>query len=247
MGAVLDLHCHTVLGSPDSELTPHQLAETAAVQGLTACCVTEHDKMWERHVAESWSSQLDVPFLRGMEVTTNMGHVLVYGLDRYMSGIHDARTLRRTVLAWGGLMILAHPFRKLFHQVRYGQNGPKPVIPTVEEAAEAEIFSLVDEIEVLNGGTAELENYFALRVARHLGFHGVAGSDAHSTHGLGRYVTVFRRDITSVQALVEEVKEGRFFPAAVQDLAEPTLVPYSPGSQDPEMEARVEAARAAYA
>jgi len=51
MGAVLDLHCHTVYGSPDSELTAEQLVETALETGLTACCVTEHDKMWQQWLA----------------------------------------------------------------------------------------------------------------------------------------------------------------------------------------------------
>ena len=134
MGSVLDLHCHTVHGSLDSELSAALLVKTARQTGLTACCITEHDKMWERHYAENLSRELNISFIRGMEVTTNLGHMLVYGLDRYVSGIHDAHALRRTVLARGGLMIAAHPFRKLLLQVRYNHNSPKQVIPSHEEA-----------------------------------------------------------------------------------------------------------------
>lgn len=247
MGAVLDLHCHTVHGSPDSELTAEQLVEIAFETGLTACCVTEHDKMWDRREAERFSHELGLPFIRGMEVTTNLGHILVYGLDHYLSGIHDAHALRRTVQAHGGIMVLAHPFRKLFHQVRYGNNGPKPTIPSIEEASQMEVFRLVDEVEVLNGGTSELENYFALRVARRLGFHGVSGSDAHSLHGVGRFVTVFHQPVSSVHELIQEVRAGRFFPAEVQNQPERVVMPYSPGSVDPEIEGRLKAAMEAYA
>ena len=247
MGAVLDLHCHTVYGSPDSELTAEQLVETALETGLTACCVTEHDKMWDRREAERYSLELGLPFIRGMEVTTNLGHILVYGLDRYLSGIHDAYALRRTVQAQGGIMVLAHPFRKLLNQVRYGNNGPKPTVPSIEEACQMEVFQLVDEVEVLNGGTSELENYFALRVARRLGFHGVSGSDAHSLHGVGRFITVFHQPVASVQELIQEVRAGRFFAAEVQHQSQRVVMPYSPASLDPEIEGRLQAAIEAYA
>lgn len=244
MASLLDLHCHTVHGSSDSELTPQQLAQIALRSGLTACCVTEHNSVWDRHEAERYSNQFGISFLQGMEVTTNLGHILVYGLDRYVSGIHDALTLRRTVLAKGGIMIFAHPFRKLFYQIRFGENGPKPSIPSIEEATAYQVFRLVDEVEVLNGGTAELENYFALRVAEKLGFRGIAGSDAHSTHGVGRFVTVFHRKVTTVAELVQEVKAGRFYPAEAQH-AERELLPYTPGTLGSELEERLQAAIAA--
>ncbi len=248
MGSVLDLHCHTVHGSPDSELSAAQLVEKARQTGLTACCITEHDKMWDKHHTETLSREFNVSFIRGMEVTTNLGHMIVYGLDHYVSGIHDAHALSRTVHARGGLMIVAHPFRKLLLQLRYNANSPKAVIPTFEEACDFEVFKLVDEVEVLNGGTSDLENYFALRVARRLGFHGVSGSDAHSLHGVGRFTTVFYRDVTTVPELVTEVKAGRYYPAQAERHGDERVEkPYSPGTVDPEIEERLKAAIAALA
>jgi len=82
----------------------------------------------------------------------------------------------------------------------------------LEELAKWPIFGLVDEMEVLNGATAEEENLLALRVAEYLGFRGVACSDAHSVSGIGRYVTVFERDVSTVGDLVTEIKAGRFCP-----------------------------------
>lgn len=105
-------------------------------------------------------------------------------------------------------MIAAHPFRNYLFDpsTRTARSAAEPL----QELAKRPIFLLVDEVEVLNGATAEEENLLALRVAQHLGFRGIASSDAHSVSGIGRYVTVFEREVSTVTELVTEVKAGRF-------------------------------------
>lgn len=229
MATRIDLHTHTVIASPDSELSPAQLVKTAKAVQLGGAVITEHNRTWEQREARAYSDELGFPFIRGMEVTTDLGHVLVYGLNSYIGGIHIARDLRKAVKAAGGFMVAAHPFRNLFHNPRWGGGG-KANIPTVEEAARLPIFDLVDEIEVLNGGTGELENYFAWQVAQHLGMKGTGGSDAHSTHGLGLRVTVFERDIRDAEELIAELRAGRFYAAEVAFGSEgKELVPYREG------------------
>ena len=202
--SALDLHCHTVRGSVDSQLTPEQLIETVRQKALTGCCISEHDNVWERHDAERLAKQAGMPVLRGMEVTTDLGHMLVYGLERYISGIRSARALRQAVSDAGGVMIAAHPFRNVLY------HAPRRKLPTIESLTAWEGFDLVDEVEVLNGATAELENFLALRVAGQVGFVGVAGSDAHSVQGVGRYATLFERTVDTVEQLVAEIKARRF-------------------------------------
>ena len=231
------MHCHTVQGSADSQLTPEDLAKTLAA--MAACCVSEHDNVWPRHEAERYANQTSIPFIRGMEVTTDLGHILVYGLDQYVSGIHDARALRHRVLAEEGIMIAAHPPRNVLYKKGQGESDAQTRGPSLEEAAGYEIFGLVDEVEVLNGGTAELENLFALRVAQKLGFRGVACSDAHLVNGIGRYVTMVQREVTTVEQLIDEVKAGRFYAAEVSYLPERTVVPYTEDSLDPQLAARL--------
>jgi predicted metal-dependent phosphoesterase TrpH len=208
--SVLDLHCHTVRGSADSQLKPQELLAVARSAGLSACCVTEHDNVWDRHEAERLAAQAGMPFLRGMEVTTDLGHIVVFGLERYVSGIRDPYRLRSVVLEAGGVMIAAHPFRNYLFDpsTRTARSASEPL----EELAKRPIFGLVDEVEVLNGATAEEENLLAGRVAEHLGFRGVASSDAHSISGIGRYVTVFEREVSTVIDLVTELRAGRFSP-----------------------------------
>src|SRR3990170_5637769 len=43
---LIDLHCHTRLGSEDSFLTPVELIQRAKALGLDGVCLTEHDWFW---------------------------------------------------------------------------------------------------------------------------------------------------------------------------------------------------------
>lgn len=242
MATRIDLHTHTVIASPDSELSPAQIVKTAQKVQLSGAVITEHNRTWERREAQAYSEEHGFAFIRGMEVTTDLGHILVYGLNTYIGGIHIARDLRKAVKAAGGFMIAAHPFRNLFHNPRWGGNG-RPHIPTVQEAASLPVFDLVDEIEVLNGGTGELENFFAWQVAQHLGMKGTGGSDAHSTHGLGLRVTVFEHEVRDVENLIAELRAGRFYPGEVIfDSDGKELVPYRDAVVVANLENRLHAA-----
>src|SRR5260370_32515180 len=84
----IDIHLHTTRGSSDSNLAPGALAERARAIGIGAVCITEHDNMWDLKETPDLAARNGVVFLRGMEVTTDMGHIGVFGLDRYIGGIY---------------------------------------------------------------------------------------------------------------------------------------------------------------
>ena len=222
--AVFDLHVHTVKGSSDSSLTPQQLVLRARRIGLDGVCLTEHSGGWEPHEFERVFRQAALTVIRGLEVDTDMGHILVFGLHRYLDGMHKIGELRKTVSRAGGVMISAHPFRNLFNEPPYNVNllfrdsDAHPATP--REAVGHPLFELVDDIEVANGANSDRENLFALEVARHLELSGTGGSDAHSTHGLGRYVTQFEGDIRSEADLIEALKAKAYRPGQGQDAGE---------------------------
>lgn len=206
----IDLHVHTNWGSSDSGLSPMELVSTAKRAGLDAVCVTEHGTVWDQYQLQRFSDENELVIIPGMEIATDLGHITAFGLDGYAAGIHRADILRRAVTAADGIMIAAHPFRRMFDHERIS-GWPKKY--SVEEAAELPLLSLVDEMEVVNGANNERENLFALRVAQRLGRIGVGGSDAHSTSGIGMGGIVLERRITTVEGFIEEIRAGRYYPS----------------------------------
>src|SRR5437868_4356998 len=149
----VDIHLHTSRGSSDSNLAVAALADRARTIGIGAVCITEHDNMWDlKETPEVSKAAASTVFLRGMEVTTDMGHIGVFGLERYVGGIYKLSELRKVIDAEGGLLIANHPFRyKLDPRFSFINPDHEPIDPNFpERAAKLPIFSMVDAIEVLN-------------------------------------------------------------------------------------------------
>ena len=113
---VFDLHVHTARGSSDSSLTPAQLVQRAREAGLDGVCLTEHGGGWTDRELEEAFADSGVTVIRGLEVDTDAGHVLVFGLPAYVNGMHRIEELRSVVDRAGGAMVSAHPFRNLFNR-----------------------------------------------------------------------------------------------------------------------------------
>jgi predicted metal-dependent phosphoesterase TrpH len=202
----VDIHLHTNRGSSDSNLALKDLVERAAAIGIGAVCITEHDTMWD--LSEMPPAEDGVCFLRGMEVTTDMGHIGVFGLQRYVGGIYRLAELRKVIDAEGGILIANHPFRyKLDPRFSFINPDHEPIDPEhPERAAKLEVFQLVDAIEVLNGACSEEENLFALRVAQLIGKAEVAGSDSHSAGSVGCVTTLLEGPVVNEHGLIEQIK-----------------------------------------
>ena len=214
--AVFDLHGHTTRGSSDSSLVPEDLVRQARNLGLDGVCLTEHSGGWEPGEVQRAFEGSGVVAVNGLEVETDMGHILVFGLHSYLNGMHRMAELRKVVDRAGGVMVSAHPFRNLFNQRPFNYNllfrDPDEHPETAQLAASHPIFELVDAIEVANGSNTAYENRFALEVARQLGLGGTGGSDAHSSHGLGNCVTVFDGEVGSESDLIEALKAKAYSP-----------------------------------
>ena len=218
MARLFDLHIHTSKGSSDSSLSPEDLVLEADGLGLRELCITEHSGPWDRHEFERFASLHNVVLVRAMEVETDLGHMLAFGLDRYQPGFHKAAELRRAANSVGGYVITAHPFRFALIKperkralIYQSVDDPLPTKP--EDAVGHPVFQIADAVEVANGGTVDGENEFAMRVASLIGLPVTGGSDAHSVHGLGKFVTVFRDEINSESEFLAGLHAGTFFPA----------------------------------
>ena len=135
-GTTVDMHVHTVRGAADSSLQPEQLSDVAKDIGLTGVNITEHDRMWDEHVLKEFREESGLFVNRGMEVSTDMGHILAVGLTGYVPGIRKAKELRLVLDDLGGFMIVAHPFRHFFDPIHFRREGRPPFDMTPEEAAE---------------------------------------------------------------------------------------------------------------
>jgi hypothetical protein len=200
---IIDLHVHTSPRSPCSLIDPRQLVAEARKIGLDGLCLTEHHAIWTDEDVSELSGGHGVRIFKGNEITTDQGDILVFGYDVPASEVIPIAELRGEVEKSGGLMIAAHPLRgfKVF--------GVGQLQVTADHAMKRKVFQYVDAIEIRNGKLNDAENNMALDVSRKLGLVGVAGSDAHRIDELGKWVTIFERDIHSDRELIEAIRAGR--------------------------------------
>ncbi|HLF77959.1 MAG TPA: PHP-associated domain-containing protein [Dehalococcoidia bacterium] len=214
MPAIIDMHMHTVLGAYDSSLRPEHLASEATRVGLSGVNITEHDRLWDRHTLSSFRTDQTPLFVNnGMEVSTDMGHIIAVGLPEYFPGIRRLAELRRIADETGAFLIVAHPFRHFFEAAHFMRQGKKPPELVPEILAKMPVFEYVHAIEALNGVNTPRENLMALEVAKLLGKPVSGGSDCHSTQGIGYYCTAFEEDIETPEDMLTALHAGRFHAA----------------------------------
>jgi predicted metal-dependent phosphoesterase TrpH len=106
---IIDIHTHTYPTSDDSSLLPDELIQEAIRIGLDGICITDHDGFWKPQDIAELSKRHGFLVLPGCEVTTEEGHLLVYGLDRYIFGMHRAAFVRDLVDDAGGAIVVRTP------------------------------------------------------------------------------------------------------------------------------------------
>jgi predicted metal-dependent phosphoesterase TrpH len=210
-GMVIDLHVHSAPASPCSSVTMEQLIEEARAIGLDGICLTDHNHRWDPREADALRQKYGFLILRGNEITTDQGDILVVGLEEDIQGVIKLEDLREKVLKAQGFMIAAHPFRG-FLTFGIGYLGLTP-----KKAGKRPVFREVDAVEVMNSRVSEKENSFAAQVAEILGLPVIGGSDAHKPGEVGRYATRFADHVRNEQDLIEALKKGRFSPVAFRE------------------------------
>ena len=210
---IIDIHTHTYPTSDDSSLAPDVLIEEAARIGLDGICITDHDGFWTPREIDDLSRRHGFLVLPGCEVTTEEGHLLVYGLDRYVFGMHRAAFVRRLVDEAGGAIVAAHPYRRAF--VEQYADDEAVYREMVQRASGSDALTLADAVEVRNGRGSHRQNAFSQDVADRMGMGGTGASDAHKLDDLGTYATEFARPVRSLDDLIAELLAGRFRPVTL--------------------------------
>jgi predicted metal-dependent phosphoesterase TrpH len=210
---IVDLHVHTHL-SDDSKTAPEKYLEAAIKSGagLGAICFTEHrrfprDPELDRLYADL-SDNHGILILKGIEADTDLGHLLLFGLNDSVIRRFDPeqRMLRSEHLievlhGEGGIAIPAHPFRDSGFGVRL-------------DDLVAKLGPALSAIEAINGQNSPKENERASIAAEKLGLTALGGSDAHfpTAHWFLTCATELERPIKNVEELCIELRAGRARP-----------------------------------
>src|SRR3990172_8820641 len=129
---LIDLHSHTSVGSACAYQSPDELIGAARQAGMDGVCLTEHDWLWSEKDLRRLRERHDFLVLGGVEVATELGEVLVFGMHTPTYNISRISDLRTLVDEAGGVIIACHPFRGyLMHHGRHALGSEFE--PTIQE------------------------------------------------------------------------------------------------------------------
>lgn len=176
---------------------------TPALHGLA---LTEHVSAWPDEIIAEMPPNLLL--FNEREYDFPEGHIVVIGATSVKRG-KTIPELREHVLAAGGIMILAHPFRFYPSSLNllfgsWHEPGEWPP----ERLAEHRLFDMVDAVEAWNHRATRAQNELAAACARTRGLPTVAGSDSHRPSDVGSFATLFDREIGDVASLVAAIRAG---------------------------------------
>ena len=196
-------------------MTLDELVLRAREAGLDGVCVTDHDRFLDADEARRVSEAHGLLVLPGSEVTTDEGHLLVFGLTGYVFGMHKTLFLESLVRKAGGAIVAAHPYRRSY--LADAPRGSERYRRIVRRAGHNPLYGVADAVEVLNGRGSHGENEFAYDLSVELGMNGVASSDAHRTGDVGTFATEFQRPVQDLDDLITELRAGRARPVVLDE------------------------------
>ncbi len=201
---LLDLHAHSIK-SDDGRAKVQNYCQWIKTKNIPidGFVLTEHRQFDDESDYSGLAAEHGIVILKGAEVETEYGHVLVFGVTPELQAAFDfgdihlplARVLEASE-AHGAVAVPCHPGRK-----RVGM------------AAHLEEFGVpegVRIVEVMNGGSRGDEDAVAQQLATEQNYLGIGGSDAHIVSHIGRCATEFPAPVNSEAELVAALKAGEF-------------------------------------
>ncbi len=201
---LLDLHNHSIK-SDDGRAKVENYCQWIRRRELPidGFVLTEHRQFDADSDYRALEDSFGILILKGSEVETDYGHVLVFGVNEDLLHAFDftrldlsLATVVRESERCGAIAVPCHPGR-----IRVG------MCAHVEERGPVDG---VEIIEVLNGGSRGTEDHAARALADKHGYAGTGGSDAHIVSHIGRCATRFPRWIKSEEDLVAALREEKY-------------------------------------
>jgi predicted metal-dependent phosphoesterase TrpH len=201
---ILDLHTHSIK-SDDGRAKVENYCQWIKTRDLPidGFVLTEHRQFDLESDYSRLAAEFGITILKGAEVETEYGHVLVFGVTEPLLGAFDFSNIHLPLArvieackAHGAVPVPCHPGRK-----RVGMSA---------HLAEHGVPEGVRIVETLNGGSRDNEDRVAQAMADELGYLGIGGSDAHIVSHVGRCATRFPGPIDDERVLVEALNSGDF-------------------------------------
>lgn len=202
----IDLHVHTEFsyrgevarGPTDSTIRMEEIPNLVRRAGLDGAVITDH-MTCEAGQDSFRRIQFDNPdllLLRGMEYSSDHGHLLLYGVSndnvcRTFGKCGPAQKVIDYVNSNGGIVVPAHPYES-----GYTYNmGDKT-------------FSLkgLAAVESMNGHLDDEANYLGHLAAQRMRLPETGGSDAHFPFDFGKKYTLFDNIVGSDKDLIALIK-----------------------------------------
>lgn len=193
------MHCHTK-HSYDNWLEPLDLIRRAKTLGLDGVCITEHYSYMASEPVEAIARDEGFLLLRGVEISTDHGHLLAYGVqdDCWNTWGQDNYLPLLDVIAringLGGICVPAHPYRAT------GLGGMLDAMFDLQGLA---------GVETHNGGNVDGDNDRAIQTAVRMKLPTLGGSDCHKVSAVGRCATEFDDPVRDMAGLIDAVRRGR--------------------------------------
>lgn len=208
---LIDMHNHTNVSSPCSVLYPQELIEHAKMMKLDGICITDHHDIEGANVAQEIGRRVNFPVFRGIEASTDLGDMLVFGYYKAIPSNMPLQELLKMIHANGGLVFAAHPFHtsggwSLYLALK------KRGLDLGSQWNQVGLLESLDGFEVINGHLSARVNKMAARLSFYLKKVGIGGSDAHMLEDIARAATRFPGNIQTDAQLVVALKQGGYEP-----------------------------------
>ena len=194
----IDCHCHTRL-SNDNYLEPLVLVQRAKALGLDGIVVTEHHSIEISEPVEHIGREEGLLVLRGVEISTDRGHLLAFGVNDDSWNIWGRNNyiplqpLIEHINSLGGMCVPAHPFREF---------GLASLLEGLLD------LTAIAGVETHNGGNVDSDNDLAMQAAACMELPTLGGSDCHKEEAIGRCATEFRAPVTDMASFIAAVRQG---------------------------------------
>ena len=201
---IIDLHTHSIKSDDGRAKVRNycQWIRTREVP-IDGFVLTEHRQFDGESDYSELAREFGLTILKGSEVETEYGHVLVFGVTDALQQAFDFSDIRlplaRVVEACEShraVPVPCHPGRP-----RVGMHA---------HLGELGVPEGVRIVEIYNGGSREGEDEIARTMAEEQGYLGIGGSDAHIVSHVGRCATRFPAEIRNERELVEALQAGEF-------------------------------------